>query len=82
MLVKEPLRKIRTMGIVNTAIAGQYHSTLKVRGMESEEVRAYQIGGDVHTIDWNTSARYGEPFVRVYREEPELNAMLLPDLGR
>lgn len=87
MIPKEILKKIRrieirTSHIVNAAIAGQYHSTFKGRGMEFEEVRNYEIGDDVRTIDWNVSARYGHPFVKVFREERELTVMLLVDLSR
>jgi uncharacterized protein (DUF58 family) len=87
MIPKELLKKIRriqihTSRVVNDALAGQYHSVFKGRGMEFEEVRAYQIGDDVRTIDWNVSARYGHPFVKMYREERELTVMLLVDMSR
>lgn len=87
MIPKELLKKIRrieirTSHIVNAAIAGQYHSTFKGRGMEFEEVRNYEIGDDVRSIDWNVSARYGHPFVKVFREERELTVMLLVDLSK
>ena len=86
MIPKELLRKIRhieirTSRLVNEVLAGQYSATFKGRGMEFEEVRPYQVGDDVRTIDWNVSARYGEPFVKVYREERELTVMLLVDLS-
>lgn len=87
MLPRELLKKIRrieirTSHMVNDVLAGQYHSAFKGRGMEFEEVRTYQIGDDVRTIDWNVSARYGQPYVKVYREERELTVMLLVDLSR
>ncbi|UCE61474.1 MAG: DUF58 domain-containing protein [Phycisphaerales bacterium] len=87
MIPKDLLRKIRriqirTSRIVSAAIAGQYHSTFKGRGMEFEEVRNYEIGDDVRAIDWNVSARHGEPFVKVFHEERELTVMLLVDLSR
>ncbi len=87
MIPKELLKKIRrieirTSHMVNDVLAGQYHSAFKGRGMEFEEVRQYQIGDDVRTIDWNVSARFGEPFVKVFREERELTVMLLVDLSR
>jgi uncharacterized protein (DUF58 family) len=87
MIPKELLKKIRrieirTSHLVNEALAGQYHSAFKGRGMEFEEVRQYQIGDDVRTIDWNVSARYGEPFVKVFREERELTVLLIVDLSR
>jgi len=87
MDTRELLRKvrriqIRTSHVVNDALAGQYHSAFRGRGMEFEEVRPYQIGDDVRTIDWNVSARHGEPFVKIFREERELTVMLLVDLSR
>lgn len=87
MIPKELLKKIRrieirTSQMVNEVLAGQYHSAFKGRGMEFEEVRQYEIGDDVRTIDWNVSARYGHPFVKVFREERELTVMLLVDLSR
>lgn len=86
MLPAELLKKvrrieIRTSHIVNDMLAGQYHSAFKGRGMEFEEVRHYQFGDDIRTIDWNVSARYGEPFVKVFREERELTVLLLVDLS-
>ncbi|MAB83204.1 MAG: DUF58 domain-containing protein [Phycisphaerae bacterium] len=86
MIPTELLKKIRRIEIrtsrtVNDVLAGQYHSAFKGRGMEFEEVRQYQIGDDVRTIDWNVSARAGEPFVKVFREERELTVMLLVDLS-
>jgi len=62
-------------------LAGSYHSAFKGRGMEFEEVRQYQIGDDVRTIDWNVSARFGEPFVKLFREERELTVMLVVDVS-
>ncbi|MBP7936658.1 MAG: DUF58 domain-containing protein [Phycisphaerae bacterium] len=86
MLQSELLRKvrrieIRTSHMVNDVLAGQYHSAFKGRGMEFEEVRDYQYGDDVRTIDWNVSARYGRPFVKVFREERELTVLLLVDMS-
>jgi len=86
MIPKELLKKIRrieirTSHMVNDVLAGQYHSAFKGRGMEFEEVRPYQIGDDVRTIDWNVSARYGEPYVKVFREERELTVLLLVDMS-
>jgi len=86
MDTRELLRKvrriqIRTAHVVNEALAGQYHSAFRGRGMEFEEVRPYQIGDDVRTIDWNVSARHGEPFVKIFREERELTVMLLVDVS-
>lgn len=86
MIPEEILKKIRrieirTSRIVNTAVAGQYRSTFKGQGIEFEEVRNCQIGDDVRRIDWNVSARYGHPFVKVFREERELTVMLIVDLS-
>jgi uncharacterized protein (DUF58 family) len=87
MIPKELLKKIRrieirTSHLVNDALAGQYHSAFKGRGMEFEEVRPYQIGDDVRSIDWNVTARYGEPYVKIFREERELTVLLVVDLSR
>lgn len=86
MIPAELLKKIRrieirTSHIVNDVLSGQYHSAFKGRGMEFEEVREYRIGDDVRTIDWNVSARYGRPFVKVFREERELTVMLMVDMS-
>lgn len=82
-LIKKVRRiEIRTSHIVNDALAGKYHSAFKGRGMEFEEVRQYQIGDDVRTIDWNVSARMNEPHVKIFHEERELTVMLLVDLSR
>ena len=86
MIPKDLIKKIRrieirTSHLVNDAIAGQYHSAFKGHGMEFEEVRQYQVGDDVRLIDWNVSARFGEPFVKVFREERELTVMLLVDMS-
>ncbi|MCB9210373.1 MAG: DUF58 domain-containing protein [Ignavibacteriales bacterium] len=86
MLTKELLKQVRqieikTRGIVNEVFSGEYHSVFKGRGMEFSEVREYQIGDDIRTIDWNVSARFGHPFVKVFEEERELTLMLLVDLS-
>lgn len=73
--------QIRTSRIVSEALAGQYHSAFKGRGMEFEEVRPYMIGDDVRSIDWNVSARVGAPHVKLFREERELTVMLAVDLS-
>jgi len=87
VLPKELIKKIRriqirTSHMVNDVLAGQYHSAFKGRGIEFEEVRQYQIGDDIRTIDWNVTARCGQPFVKVFREERELTVMLLVDMSR
>jgi len=84
MLPKEVVRKIRriqitTNRLVNESLAGEYHSVFKGRGMEFDEVREYQHGDDVRTIDWNVTSRAGRPFVKRYVEERELTVLLLVD---
>lgn len=71
--------RLRTRQVVNAALAGQYHAAFKGRGMEFEEVRPYQIGDDVRAIDWNVSARLGDPHIKLFREERELTVMLAVD---
>jgi len=86
METKEVLRKVRqieikTRGLVNQIFSGEYHSVFKGRGMEFSEVREYQFGDDIRQIDWNVSARFDKPFVKVFEEERELTVMLLVDLS-
>jgi uncharacterized protein (DUF58 family) len=86
MLSPELLKKIqqfhfRTSRLASDLFAGQYESAFKGRGMEFNEVREYQPGDDVRNIDWNVSARFGHPFVKVFHEERELTVMLLLDLS-
>jgi len=71
--------EIRTGRLVNEVFAGQYESVFKGRGMEFSEVREYQPGDDVRTIDWNVTARFGHPFVKKFVEERELTVLLLVD---
>ncbi len=71
--------EIRTRRLVNDSYAGEYHSVFKGRGMEFDEVRPYQVGDEIRTIDWNVTARTGEPYVKRYVEERELSVMLLVD---
>ncbi|GAB4310896.1 MAG: DUF58 domain-containing protein [Candidatus Sumerlaeia bacterium] len=83
---RELLKKVRrieiiTNRVVNDVMAGQYHSVFKGRGIEFEEVREYQIGDDVRTIDWNVTARAGRPFVKRYREERELTVVFCVDVS-
>jgi len=73
--------EIKTRGLVNQVFSGEYHSVFKGRGMEFAEVREYQPGDDIRNIDWNVTARYGNPFVKVFEEERELTVMLLVDLS-
>jgi len=83
---KELLKKVRkieikTRRLSNNIFGGEYHSAFKGRGMIFSEVRNYQFGDDVRTIDWNVTARYNEPFVKVFEEERELTLMLLVDIS-
>ncbi|RMF67229.1 MAG: DUF58 domain-containing protein [Calditrichaeota bacterium] len=86
MIPREILKKVRrieiqTRGLVNDVFSGEYHSVFKGRGMEFAEVREYQVGDDIRTIDWNVSARMGHPYVKVFEEERELTVMLLVDVS-
>ncbi len=87
MDTRELLKKVRqieikTRGMVNQIFSGEYHSVFKGRGMEFSEVREYQFGDDIRSIDWNVSARLNHPFVKVFEEERELTVMLVVDLSR
>ena len=73
--------EIRTNRFVDDALAGQYRSVFKGRGMDFEEVREYVAGDDVRTIDWNVTARAGRPFVKSFREERELTVLLMVDVS-
>jgi uncharacterized protein (DUF58 family) len=84
MLTSDTLRKIRrielrTRKLVNDSFAGAYHAVFKGRGIEFDAVRPYQPGDDIRSIDWNVTARAGEPFVKSYVEERELTVMLVID---
>ena len=86
MITKELLKQvrqieIRTKGLVNHLFSGEYHSVFKGRGMEFSEVREYQFGDDIRNIDWNVTARFGHPFIKVFEEERELTVMLMVDLS-
>lgn len=86
MIPKEILKKVKrieitTRGMVNDVFSGEYHSVFKGRGMEFSEVREYQIGDDIRSIDWNVTARMGHPYVKVFEEERELTVMLLVDVS-
>ncbi|MEK7250004.1 MAG: DUF58 domain-containing protein [Bacteroidota bacterium] len=87
MDTRDLLKKVRqielkTRGLVNQVFSGEYHSVFKGRGMEFSEVREYQFGDDIRLIDWNVSARFNHPFVKVFEEERELTVMLLVDFSR
>jgi uncharacterized protein (DUF58 family) len=84
MIPKEILKKVRyielhTRHLVNDVFSGEYHSVFKGQGMEFAEVREYQYGDDIRSIDWNVTARYHHPYVKVHEEERELNVMLMVD---
>lgn len=73
--------EIKTRGLSRNIFAGEYHSAFKGRGMAFSEVREYQFGDDVRNIDWNVTARYNRPFIKVFEEERELTVMLLVDVS-
>ncbi len=86
MDTKELLKKVRKIEIKTRRLSdhvfgGEYHSTFKGRGMTFSEVRQYQFGDDVRNIDWNVTARYNEPYVKVFEEERELTLMLMADIS-
>jgi uncharacterized protein (DUF58 family) len=86
METSEILKKVRkieikTRGLSRNIFAGEYHSAFKGRGMAFSEVREYQYGDDIRNIDWNVTARYNHPYVKVYEEERELTVMLLIDVS-
>ena len=87
MIPKEIFQKIRRIQIgsshqVDELLAGSWNSAFKGRGIEFEEVRPYQVGDDVRSIDWNVTARSNQPFVKLFREEREMSVVLLVDLSR
>lgn len=73
--------EIKTRGLSNNIFAGEYHSAFKGRGMAFSEVREYQYGDDIRDIEWNVSARFSKPYVKVFEEERELTVMLLVDVS-
>ena len=86
METSELLKKVRrieikTRGLSRNIFAGQYHSAFKGRGMAFSEVREYQYGDDIRDIDWNVTARYVRPYVKIFEEERELTVMLLIDVS-
>ncbi|QTE35923.1 DUF58 domain-containing protein [Mucilaginibacter sp. P19] len=83
---KDLLKKVRkieikTRGLSNHLFSGEYHSAFKGRGMAFSEVREYQIGDEIRTIDWNVTARFNHPYVKVFDEERELTVMVLMDVS-
>lgn len=86
MIPREVLKQVRrieisTRGLVNEVFSGEYHSVFKGRGMNFAEVREYQYGDDIRSIDWNVTARTGAPFVKIFEEERELTVMLVVDVS-
>lgn len=86
METKDLLKKVRkieikTRGLTRQIFAGEYHSAFKGRGMTFSEVREYQYGDDIRSIDWNVTARFNHPYVKVFEEERELTVMLLIDVS-
>ena len=86
METKEILKKVRkieikTRRLSNDIFGGEYHSSFKGRGMTFSEVRQYQFGDDVRAIDWNVTARYNEPYIKVFEEERELTMILMADVS-
>lgn len=73
--------EIKTRGLSRNIFAGEYHSAFKGRGMAFSEVREYQYGDDIRNIDWNVTARYNKPFIKVFEEERELTVMLIIDVS-
>ena len=73
--------EIKTRGLTNHIFSGQYHSAFKGRGMTFSEVREYQYGDDIRNIDWNVTARFNRPFVKIFEEEREMTVMLLVDVS-
>jgi uncharacterized protein (DUF58 family) len=73
--------EIKTRGITKQLFSGDYHSVFKGRGMAFSEVREYQVGDDIRSIDWNVTARYASPYVKIFEEERELTVVLLVDIS-
>lgn len=74
--------EIKTRGLSNHIFSGEYHTVFKGRGMSFSEVREYQFGDDIRAIDWNVTARFNHPFVKIFEEERELTVMLLVDVSQ
>ena len=73
--------EIKTRGLSKNIFAGEYHSAFKGRGMAFSEVREYQYGDDIRNIDWNVTARFNHPFIKIFEEERELTVILLIDVS-
>ncbi|MBL6964337.1 MAG: DUF58 domain-containing protein [Bacteroidetes bacterium] len=74
--------EIKTKGLSNHLFAGEYHTTFKGRGMSFSEVREYQYGDDIRSIDWNVTARFNTPYIKMFEEERELTVMMLIDVSQ
>ena len=81
LLKKIKRLEIKTKGLTKQILSGEYHSAFKGKGMAFSEVRDYHYGDEVRTIDWNVTARFNDPFVKVFEEERELSVMLIVDLS-
>jgi uncharacterized protein (DUF58 family) len=81
LLKKVRKLEIKSRGLSSELFSGQYHSAFKGRGMSFSEVREYQPGDDIRTIDWNVTARFNHPYVKVFEEERELTIMLVVDMS-
>ncbi|MDR2840662.1 MAG: DUF58 domain-containing protein [Paludibacter sp.] len=86
METSEIIRKVRqieikTRGLSKNIFAGEYHSAFKGRGMTFSEIREYQYGDDIRSVDWNVTARFGHPYIKIFEEERELTVMLLVDVS-
>ena len=86
METSELLKKVRkielkTKGLSNHVFAGEYHTAFKGKGMAFSEVREYQPGDDIRTIDWNVTARFNNPFIKVFEEEREMTVILMIDVS-
>ena len=86
METSELLKKVRkielkTKGLSNHIFAGEYHTAFKGKGMAFSEVREYQPGDDIRTIDWNVTARFNNPFIKVFEEEREMTVILMIDVS-
>ena len=86
MDTKELLKKVRKIEIKTRRLSdhifsGEYHTSFKGRGMTFSEVRQYQYGDDIRAIDWNVTARYNEPYIKVFEEERELTMLLMVDVS-
>ncbi len=81
LLKKVRAIEIKTRGLSRNIFAGEYHSAFKGRGMAFSEVREYQYGDDIRSIDWNVTARYSKPYIKIFEEERELTVMLLIDVS-